>query len=110
MKKNLKAKGRTQDYIDHVASHKVYKGNRPTNTLLLKQISPRSIGALIAIYEHKIFCQGILLGIGSFDQWGVELGKELAVNLENELKSGLPNHKHDSSTKILVEYYRTHSR
>ncbi len=67
---DLKAKGRTQEYIDNVAPHKVHKGNRPTNTILMKQISPKTIGSLIALYEHKIFVQGIVLQICSFDQWG----------------------------------------
>lgn len=102
---DLKAVGRNQDYIDHIASHKVHKGNRPTNTLLLEQVSPRSVGALIALYEHKIFCQGIILNICSFDQWGVELGKGLAANIEQELKTGVLNEHHDSSTRSLIDRY-----
>lgn len=103
---DLKAKGRTQDYIDHVARHKVHKGNRPTNTLLLEQVSPRSLGALIALYEHKIFCQGIILNICSFDQWGVELGKGLASEIEKELLSEKTGKTHDSSTYHLIGLYK----
>ena len=102
---DLKAKGRTQEYIDKVAPHKVHLGNRPTNTILMKRISPKSIGSLIALYEHKIFVQGIILQICSFDQWGVELGKGLANNIHHELVSGEINPNHDSSTKSLLNYF-----
>ncbi len=104
---DLKAKGRTEEYIDKVAPHKVHKGNRPTNTILMKRISPRSIGSLIALYEHKIFTQGILLQICSFDQWGVELGKGLANNIQVELAENKISKKHDSSTKGLMDYFQT---
>ena len=105
VREDLKAKGRTQDYIDKVAPHKVHKGNRPTNTLLLKRIDPHSLGQLIALYEHKIFVQGIILQICSFDQWGVELGKGLAANIEQELETGSVAVTHDCSTKQLMNYY-----
>ncbi|PKH88551.1 glucose-6-phosphate isomerase [Colwellia sp. Bg11-28] len=107
VREDLKAKGRTADYIDKVAPHKVHKGNRPTNTILMKRISPRTIGSLIALYEHKIFVQGIILQICSFDQWGVELGKGLANKIEAELCSGTINPAHDSSTKELINYYQS---
>jgi glucose-6-phosphate isomerase len=107
VREDLKAKGRTVDYIDKVAPHKVHKGNRPTNTILMKRISPRAIGSLIALYEHKIFVQGIILQICSFDQWGVELGKGLANKIEAELCSGTINPEHDSSTKELIKYYQS---
>jgi len=102
---DLKAKGRTQDYIDKVAPHKVHKGNRPTNTILLKRIDPTTLGSLIALYEHKIFVQGIVLQICSFDQWGVELGKGLAENIHKELESGEISDDHDCSTLNLMNYY-----
>jgi glucose-6-phosphate isomerase len=102
---DLKAKGRTNDYIDKVAPHKVHKGNRPTNTILMRQISPKSIGSLIALYEHKIFVQGIILQICSFDQWGVELGKGLANKIQQELATNQINIHHDSSTQRLIEFY-----
>ena len=106
VREDLKAKGRTPEYIDKVAPHKVHKGNRPTNTILMKRISPRSIGSLIALYEHKIFTQGILLQICSFDQWGVELGKGLANNIQEELAKEYISDKHDSSTKGLMHFYQ----
>jgi glucose-6-phosphate isomerase len=102
---DLKAKGRTPDYIDKVAPHKVHKGNRPTNTILLKRIDPTTLGSLIALYEHKIFVQGIVLQICSFDQWGVELGKGLAENIHKELESGNISAHHDCSTLNLMNYY-----
>jgi glucose-6-phosphate isomerase len=105
VREDLKAKGRTPEYIDKVAPHKVHKGNRPTNTILMKRISPRSIGSLIALYEHKIFTQGILLQICSFDQWGVELGKGLAAKIQNELDSKEVSLTHDNSTENLLKYY-----
>jgi len=103
---DLKAKGRSQAYIDQVAPHKVHKGNRPTNTILMKRISPRSIGSLIALYEHKIFVQGIILQICSFDQWGVELGKGLASEIQKELLSTKVPSSHDCSTNGLINFYK----
>jgi len=104
---DLKAKGRSPEYIDQVSPHKVHKGNRPTNSILMKQISPKSLGSLIALYEHKIFVQGIILQICSFDQWGVELGKGLANNIQKELETGDINPSHDSSTLGLISYYKS---
>jgi len=106
VREDLKAKGRITEYIDKVAAHKVHKGNRPTNSILMQRISPRSIGSLIALYEHKIFTQGILLQICSFDQWGVELGKGLANNIQAELAKKQINENHDSSTKGLMQFYQ----
>jgi len=103
---DLKAKGRNEDYINKVSPHKVHKGNRPTNTILMKRISPHAIGSLIAIYEHKIFVQGIILQICSFDQWGVELGKGLANKIAKELQNNSINIEHDSSTLELIKYYQ----
>ena len=107
VREDLAAKGRTPDYIDKVAPHKVHKGNRPTNTILMKRISPHSLGSLIALYEHKIFVQGILLQICSFDQWGVELGKGLANKIQQELESNDKTVSHDSSTAGLINYYKS---
>ena len=107
---DLKAKGRTQEVIDKLAPHKVHMGNRPTNTLLLKQISPKTLGMLIALYEHKIFVQGIILEICSFDQWGVELGKGLAESIQQELESDNVSNGHDSSTRNLIEFYKNASQ
>lgn len=103
---DLKVKGRTPDYIDKVAPHKVHKGNRPTNTILLKRIDPKTLGSLIAAYEHKIFVQGIILQICSFDQWGVELGKGLAAEIQEELESNNISDKHDCSTASLMKFYQ----
>lgn len=103
---DLKAKGRTQDYINKVAPHKVHKGNRPTNTILLKRIDPKTLGSLIAAYEHKIFVQGVILQICSFDQWGVELGKGLAAEIQNELEGHDISPKHDCSTASLMAFYQ----
>jgi glucose-6-phosphate isomerase len=103
---DLKAKGRTDEYIDQLAPHKVHKGNRPTNTLLLQRIDPKTLGGLIALYEHKIFVQGIVLQICSFDQWGVELGKGLAANIQQELEPDGKVGEHDSSTANLIAYYK----
>lgn len=111
VREDLRAKGRSEDYIDNIAPHKVHKGNRPTNTLLLKRIDPKSLGALIALYEQKIFVQGIILKICSFDQWGVELGKGLAANIQQELESengGIETlAHHDSSTANLISFYKS---
>jgi glucose-6-phosphate isomerase len=104
---DMEAKGHEERYINNVAPHKVHNGNRPTNTILLNSISPRSIGSLIALYEHKIFVQGIILQICSFDQWGVELGKGLANTIEQELQKKFVNPNYDSSTRELMKYYQS---
>lgn len=85
---------------------KVFKGNYPTNSFLLKEITPFSLGSLIALYEHKIFVQGIIWNIFSFDQWGVELGKQLAINILNELKDDTQVSTHDASTNGLINAYK----
>ena len=103
---DLKAKGRNQNFIDRLSPHKVHAGNRPTNTILLKKLDTWTLGSLIAMYEHKIFVQGILLQICSFDQWGVELGKGLAEKIEVELVESQSLCEHDSSTRHLIEFYR----
>jgi len=102
---DLKAKGRTAAYIDKVAPHKVHQGNRPTNTILMDRISPTSIGSLIVLYEHKIFVQGIILQICSFDQWGVELGKGVANQIHHELLNNELNPNHDCSTRSLLAHF-----
>jgi glucose-6-phosphate isomerase len=107
---DLKAKGRTEAYINQLAPHKIHQGNRPTNTILLNRLDPKTLGALIALYEHKIFVQGIILQICSFDQWGVELGKGLAAKIEQELVNDSGLTKHDSSTANLLAYFKRQSR
>ncbi|CAM4382751.1 glucose-6-phosphate isomerase [Deinococcus marmoris] len=90
-----------------LAPHRVFDGNRPTNTLLADRLTPRTLGALIALYEHKVFVQGAVWNINSFDQWGVELGKVLAGKIVPELKAGAePQLEHDSSTNTLIRRYR----
>ncbi len=91
---------------DEQAAHRVFSGNRPSNTLLYKRLDPRTLGMLIALYEHKVFVQGIVWSINSFDQWGVELGKQLAKTILPELKSGAVPGAHDCSTAGLIEAVR----
>jgi glucose-6-phosphate isomerase len=102
----LKASGKSAEEIEKLAPFKIFEGNRPTNSILLKKITPRSLGSLIAFYEHKIFVQGIIWNIFSFDQWGVELGKQLAVKIQKELKGDEQVESHDSSTNGLINQYK----
>ncbi len=102
----LKAAGKSQEAIDKLAPFKEFDGNRPTNSFLLKKITPRSLGSLIAMYEHKIFVQGIIWNIYSFDQWGVELGKQLAQKIQPELRNDDEVTSHDSSTNGLINQYK----
>jgi glucose-6-phosphate isomerase len=83
---------------------KVFEGNKPTNTLLIDQLTPRSLGALIALYEHKIFVQGVIWNIYSYDQWGVELGKQLANSILAEIETKTIK-THDSSTMFLLKHF-----
>jgi glucose-6-phosphate isomerase len=99
----VRAEGTAPD----VVPHRVMEGNRPTNVLLAEKITPRLLGALVALYEHSVFTQGTMWGIDSFDQWGVELGKVLAVQIIPELTSDTePELRHDSSTNALIRRYR----
>ncbi|WP_293914197.1 MULTISPECIES: glucose-6-phosphate isomerase [unclassified Sphingobacterium] len=98
--------GRSQEDILRLKNFKVFEGNRPSNSILLKEITPRSLGTLIALYEHKIFVQGIIWNIFSFDQWGVELGKQLANQILPELKGNEEISSHDSSTNGLINQYK----
>jgi glucose-6-phosphate isomerase len=106
----LESSGMAADEMDAVLPHKVFEGNRPTNTILLDRLDPRSLGMLVAAYEHKIFVQGVIWRINSFDQWGVELGKKLAGTILEEERKLLAGEtvdlsKHDSSTAGLLEYF-----
>lgn len=101
------AAGKTPDQVKHVAPFKVFEGNRPTNSILLKEITPYSLGALIALYEHKIFTQGVIMNIYTFDQWGVELGKQLANRILPELASDDKVTSHDSSTNALINQFKS---
>jgi len=102
----LKAAGKTEEEIEKLAPFKEFDGNRPTNSFLLKKITPHSLGSLIAMYEHKIFVQGIIWNIYSFDQWGVELGKQLAQKIQPELRAEGEVATHDSSTNGLINQYK----
>ena len=105
-------RGRTLDEVraegtpEALAVHRTFEGNRPTTTILLDRITPRSLGRLVALYEHKIFVQGAVWNINSFDQWGVELGKKLATAILDELDRGAKPDAHDASTQALIERYR----
>jgi glucose-6-phosphate isomerase len=98
---------RAEGVQEALVPHKVFEGNRPTNTLLAERLTPRTLGSLIALYEHKVFVQGVVWNINSFDQWGVELGKVLAKRISAELEAKeLPALSHDSSTNTLIRRYR----
>lgn len=98
--------GKTEESVAHIVPFKVFSGNRPTNSILIKSITPKTLGALIALYEHKIFTQGVILNIFSFDQWGVELGKQLANNILPELSGNEAVNSHDSSTNGLINQFK----
>ena len=106
VREQLQAQGLDQHQIEALLPHKVHEGNRPSNTLLLKRVDPRTLGALIALYEHKIFTQGVVWDICSFDQWGVELGKTLAQGILSEINGDSTN-AHDSSTNGLIDYFKS---
>ena len=104
--KEMLAAGVPKDEVEKIAPFRQFDGNKPTNSILLKKITPRNLGSLIAFYEHKIFVQGIIWNIYSFDQWGVELGKQLAGKILPELKNGNEVKSHDSSTNGLINQYK----
>ena len=106
VRSELEAQGLSGVALDRLTPHKVFEGNRPTNTLLLQKLDPESLGALIALYEHKVFVQGAIWEINSFDQWGVELGKQLARAIEPELGSITAVTGHDCSTNGLINRYK----
>ncbi|NOR64578.1 MAG: glucose-6-phosphate isomerase [Candidatus Scalindua sp.] len=102
----LKRDGKSDDEIQKLYPHKVFEGNRPTNSILFSKLTPRVLGSLIAMYEHKIFVQGVIWNIFSFDQWGVELGKQLAKKILPELSDHKPIESHDSSTNGLINAFK----
>lgn len=107
VRRDLSAKGVSPARIEEIVEHKVHRGNRPTNTILLNKVDARTLGALIALYEHKIFVQGIIWRIHSFDQWGVELGKVLAAGIQPELDvAKSTSASHDASTRNLIDFYK----
>jgi glucose-6-phosphate isomerase len=106
--------GKTEEEVreegtpEPIVSHRVMEGNRPTNVILAEVLTPRTLGALVALYEHSVFTQGVIWSVDSFDQWGVELGKALASRIIPELKSeDEPELHHDSSTNALIRRYRS---
>lgn len=103
----LKASGKTAEEIEALATFKVFQGNKPTNSLLFDKLTPRMLGILIAMYEHKIFTQGVIWNIFSFDQWGVELGKQLAKSILPELENDAVIDSHDSSTNGLINAWKS---
>lgn len=111
-REELRSSGKSESDIELLAPHKVFEGNKPTNSIMMKFVDPKTLGALIAMYEHKIFTQGVLWNINSFDQWGVELGKQLAGKILPELEKGLVNSgvelNHDPSTNALIRWFLTH--
>lgn len=106
----LLAKGVPEEEVQRLAPHKVIPGNRPSNTLAMERISPRRLGALVALYEHKVFVQSVLWGINAFDQWGVELGKELGKGVYQRLTGGNEQPAEDASTQGLIDYFRGRHR
>jgi glucose-6-phosphate isomerase len=102
----LERAGLGEDAIQALLPHKVFEGNKPTNSILFTKLTPRVLGSLIAMYEHKIFVQGVIWNIFSFDQWGVELGKQLANKILPELSDGNPVGSHDASTQGLITMYK----
>jgi len=102
----LRREGKSDGEIQRLAPFKEFEGNRPTNSILFRQLTPKTLGSLIAMYEHKIFVQGVIWNIFSFDQWGVELGKELAQGILPELEGETPVSRHDSSTNGLINAYK----
>lgn len=105
VEQELKSQGLSGDEIQTLLPFKIFEGNKPTNTILIEQLTPRSLGALIALYEHKIFVQGVVWNIFSYDQWGVELGKQLAKNILNDIENSDIG-KHDSSTLNLLHFFK----
>lgn len=104
----MQEQGLTKEQIDRLLPYRIFDGNRPSNTFLFQTLDPKTLGSLIALYEHKIFVQGVIWNLNSFDQWGVELGKKLAKDILHELQDTTPVQNHDSSTNGLINYYKKH--
>ncbi|MCP4186765.1 MAG: glucose-6-phosphate isomerase [Gammaproteobacteria bacterium] len=102
----LAAEGLDNETTERLLPHKIFSGNRPSNTILFQKLDPRTLGALIALYEHKVFVQGAIWNINSFDQWGVELGKQLAKTIDAELRGEETDARHDASTRALIKYVK----
>ncbi len=102
----LEAQGKGKDVIAQLLPHKIFPGNRFTTSILFKKLDPRTLGALIALYEHKVFVQSVIWNINPFDQWGVELGKQLAGKILSELEQNIPVASHDASTNGLINFFK----
>ena len=102
----LKGSKLSAEELEKLVPQKTFAGNKPTNSILFKKLTPFTLGSLIALYEHKIFTQGVIWNINSFDQWGVELGKQLAKAILPELKGSEKVTGHDGSTNGLINYYK----
>ena len=100
----LEAAGYSEEVIKDVLPHKIFEGNKPTNSIIFESLDPRTLGALLAMYEHKVFVQGIIWDINSFDQWGLEYGKQLASDIQNELSNRQATSAYDDSTNNLINY------
>ncbi|MFN8438892.1 MAG: glucose-6-phosphate isomerase [Cytophagales bacterium] len=107
-KAELEKAGLTGEKLTEMANHKEFTGNRPTNSIMFKKLTPKVLGSLVAMYEHKIFVQGMIWDINPYDQWGVELGKQLANKILPELESAGNISSHDSSTNALINFYKEH--
>jgi glucose-6-phosphate isomerase len=103
-------KSLTAAQVNLITPHKVFRGNKPTNSILFQKLTPGTLGGLIAMYEHKIFVQGVIWDINSFDQWGVELGKQLAKKILPELVTKGEVSSHDASTNGLINFYKQHKK
>ena len=103
----LAASGLSGAELEKLLPHKVFPGDKPTNSLMFAKLDPRTLGALIALYEHKVFVQGVIWNINSFDQWGVELGKQLAQNILPSLADNEKIKNYDTSTNGLINHYKT---
>ena len=107
VRSELEKEGKTEQEINDLLPHKVFEGNKPSNSILFKELNPFTLGCLLAMYEHKIYTQSVIWGVNAFDQWGVELGKQLAKNILPELKGNAKVTSHDSSTNGLINYYKS---
>ncbi|MBR9854078.1 MAG: glucose-6-phosphate isomerase [Algicola sp.] len=105
VKQELEEQGLSGEKLQKILPFKIFEGNKPTNTILIDKLTPKSLGALVALYEHKIFVQGVIWNIFSYDQWGVELGKQLAKNILSDIENSTIG-KHDSSTLNLLHYFK----
>lgn len=107
VRSELEKTGLKGEKLENLVKHKVFEGNKPSNSIVIKKLTPFTLGTLIATYEHKIFTQGILWDTNSFDQWGVELGKALAKAIEGDLANNQPISSHDSSTNGLINFIKS---